>query len=316
MKYSSRLCNNLRMTMLDEEQNPSSSPVLEASPALVQALRRLLRPLVKLLLAKHITYPYFITLLKALYVDVAANDLPLAGKRQTDSRLSLMTGVHRKDVHRLLNEPELNAAAPTHVSLGARLIARWNGDSAYLDDSARPKPLPRLARADGSASFEQLVNEASKDIRPRAVLDEWLRLGLVEIDAEDQVVLTQGAFVPRHGVDEKLYFLGRNVRDHLETAVHNVLDEQPARLERSVYSDGLSPAAVAELAAMAEGMGMDALRALNQRARELRTQAAEVRKDEATNAALANEAKTYRMTFGVYFYSNVPGERAETQHGQ
>lgn len=270
-----------------------STPVLAASPSLVQALRRLLRPLVRLLLAKQITYPYLTGLLKALYVDVAANDLPLAGKRQTDSRLSLLTGVHRKDVHRLLSAPADADHVPANVSLGARLIARWNTEADYLDAEARPLALPRLQRPDGSASFERLVSEESKDIRPRAVLDEWLRLGVVEIDAEDRVVLCRGAFVPRQGVDEQLYYLGRNVRDHLETAVSNVLGEAPPLLERSVFSDRLSAAAAAELAALAEEMGMDMLRALHRRARELK-------------AASTGEVSTYRMTLGVYFYSDAP----------
>ena len=39
-----------------EEQAPPTEG-LDVSPALVQALRRLLRPIVRLLLARHITYP-------------------------------------------------------------------------------------------------------------------------------------------------------------------------------------------------------------------------------------------------------------------
>lgn len=274
-----------------ETTSGTPSAGLDADPALIQALRRLLRPLVRLLLARQITYPYLITLLKSLFVDVAANEFPLAGKRQTDSRLSLLTGVHRKDVRRLLDESADIAPPPANVSLGARLIARWNGEAEYLAADSRPRPLPRLAQSDGGPSFERLVGEESKDIRPRAVLDEWLRLGLVEVDAQDRVCLRSGAFVPEHGSSEKLYYLGRNVRDHLETAVHNVLDQQPPLLERSVYADGLSPAAVAELAEMAEKMGMDVLRALNQRARELKKSS-------------PGEENTQRMSLGIYFYTD------------
>lgn len=289
--------------MNDDETNagtPAPATGLDANPALIQALQRLLRPLVRLLLAKQITYPYLITLLKSLFVDVAAHEFPLAGKNQTDSRLSLLTGVHRKDVRRLLTEATEIAPPPANVSLGARLIARWNGEVDYLDPQARPRPLPRLAQGEGIASFERLVSEESKDIRPRAVLDEWLRLGLVEIDADDRVCLRSGAFVPGNGSSEKLYYLGRNVRDHLETAVHNVLDQQPPRLERSVYADGLSPAAVAELAEMAEEMGMNILRALNQRARELKKSS-------------PGEEKTQRMSLGIYFYTDAQTDSPEAE---
>ncbi|MEN9757175.1 MAG: hypothetical protein RL755_1362 [Pseudomonadota bacterium] len=258
--------------------------------ALVEAIQRLLRPLVRLLLAKQITYTYLISLLKPLYVDVAITDFQLEGKPQTDSRLSLLTGVHRKDIRRFLDEPQIDLTPPANVSLGARLIGRWNSESDYLDEQALPIPLPRLLQSDGSPSFERLFSEESKDIRSRVVLDEWLRLGIVDIDAHDVIHLRTGAFVPQQGSEEKLYYLGRNVRDHIESAVHNVLDEKPPFLERSVYSDGLSPQAIEELAQMAESMSMDVLRAINKRAQELKKTSSGDQKN--------------RMTLGVYFYTD------------
>ena len=273
-----------------------SRPMGSSNTAAVEAVQRLLRPLVRLLLAKQITYPYLIGLLKPLFVDVAAKEFQLAGKQQTDSRLSLLTGVHRKDIRRLLSEPQIDLTPPANVSLGARLIARWSGESDYLDAQGLPKPLPRLAQADNSPSFERLVIDESKDIRARAVLDEWLRLGLVTIDANDVVSLRTGAFVPEHGVEEKLYYLGRNIRDHIESAVHNVLDETPPFIERSVYSNGLSQQAIDELAQMAETMGMEMLRAINQKAQELKKTS-------------PGDISTNRMTLGIYFYTDATLER-------
>lgn len=291
MSSQPALCHTLgSMEEHPEEQVPPTEG-LDVSPALVQALRRLLRPIVRLLLARHITYPYLVQLLKSLFIEVAVQDFPLSGKRQTDSRISLLTGVHRKDVRRLLGESRAVATSPpANVSLGIRLVTRWSRDPAYLDEAGLPRLLPRLPQPDGSPSFERLVGEESKDIRARAVLDEWLRLGLVSIDAADCVCLRTPAFVPEHGFEEKLYFLGRNAHDHLAAATHNVLDGKPPFLERSVFAGGLSPAAVDELAATAERLGMDTLQALGQRARELRQ-------------AAAVEGERRRMTFGVYFFS-------------
>ncbi len=276
-----------RMSASDLEPTANTGGVTP-SPALVAALRKLLRPLVRLLLSKGVSYPYFANWLKGLFVDVAAQDFPLEGKRQTDSRLSLLTGVHRKDVRRLMSASPADNPAPENVSFGARLVARWCADERYADEHGAPLPLPRLPDASGGPSFERLVADESKDIRARVVLDEWLRLGLAVLDEQDRVCLCSGAFVPDQGFDEKVYYLGRNVRDHLAAASHNVLGQQPPFLERCVYSDGLSPAGVAELAAMAEQMGMDCLHRLNRRAAELRAQA----------PGTASE----RMSFGIYFY--------------
>lgn len=263
-----------------------------ASPAFGLAIKRLLKPLVRLLLARGITYPYLIQQLKAIYVEVAARDFALAGKPQTDSRLSLLTGVHRKDVRRLGRAPADPDAVPDNVSLGARLVARWCAELPYLDAEGKPSPLPRLARADNGASFEKLVGEVSKDIRARAILDEWCRLGIVDIDANDLVHLRASAFVPAHGDDEKAYFLGLHLHDHIAAVAHNMMDRAPPFLERSVFYDDLSPAAVAEIAALSERLGMDALRKVNRRVLELNAQ----------SAGGAN-ATDQRMTFGIYFYN-------------
>ena len=89
--------------MSDETRSSSAvSPMAGLpAPALVRALRRLLRPLVRLLLAKQVTYPFLANLLKAVYVEVAEREFAIAGKSQTTSRLSLLTGIHRKDAERL-----------------------------------------------------------------------------------------------------------------------------------------------------------------------------------------------------------------------
>jgi hypothetical protein len=273
-----------------------------ASPAFALAIKRLLKPLVRLLLGRGIAYPYLIQQLKAIYVEVAAQEFTLAGKRQTDSRLSLLTGVHRKDVRRLARAPADPDAVPENVSLGARLVARWCAEAAYLDAQGQPKPLPRLASADRGVSFEGLVEEISKDIRARAVLDEWCRLGIVDIDANDFVHLRASAFVPAHGADEKAFYLGLHLHDHMAAVAHNMMDRQPPFLERSVYYDRLSPAGVAELAALSERLGMDALRQVNRRALELQAQT-----DGDTSAV------DQRMTFGIYFFNEAVAANAKDQ---
>jgi hypothetical protein len=264
----------------------------------------LLRPLLRLLLAKGVTYPYLANLLKELYVEVASRHFQIEGKAQTDSRLSLLTGVHRKDIRRLAHASEVADTPPANVSLGARLIARWCGDPGFLDEQRQPRALPRQ----GEVSFDRLVAAESTDIRARAVLDEWLRLGIVEIDASDQVRLISDAFVPKKGFDEKAYFLGRNLHDHIAASAHNMLEQMPPLLDRSVYYGRLSSAAVAELAQLAEKLGMEALLAINRRARELRDLS------DAATPADDTDARQ-RMTFGIYFFNEAaPGSDEENTH--
>lgn len=261
-------------------------------PALLAAVRHLLYPLVRLLVARGITFPMLADMLKALYVEVADREFRLDGRDTTDSRVSLLTGVHRKDVRRLREGADSEAEAPPEsVTLGAQLVAAWTSRRPWCDARGRPRPLARLASQDAERSFEGLVASVSTDIRPRSVLDEWIRLGVVEIDRRDRVVLRASAFVPSRGFEEKAFYLGHNVHDHLAAAAHNVAGEGAPFLERCVHYDALDPASVDKLAKLASESGMSALQSVNKKAMALEA------------ADKERPAPKQRITFGVYFYS-------------
>jgi uncharacterized protein DUF6502 len=274
-------------------RNANANATSMSAPAsLLRALRHLLRPLVRLLVARGVTYTMLSDLLKEIYVNVAQSDFALEGKRPTDSRVSLLTGVHRKDVRRLRDAaPAKDDTVPEAVALGAQLVSAWTTRREFVDAKGKPRPLPRLSSQGGGRSFESLVESVSKDIRPRSVLDEWLRLGVVELDADDRVVLRTAAFVPRRGFDEMAFYLGHNVHDHLAAAAHNLLGEGRPFMERSVHYDELGERSVEELAELAGRAGMDALNEVNRKA-----QACETRDRGAA-------APRGRMTFGIYFYA-------------
>lgn len=257
----------------------------------IAALRRILRPLVRLLLTHGVTYPLITDIIKSTYVDVARREFRLSGKRQTDSRISLLTGVHRKDVKRLVEEGDRGAETPVGVSLGAALVARWLGEPELTDAQGRPLPLPRLASDGGRLSFEALVESVSKDIRSRVILDEWLRVGVVQLDRQDRVVLNPNALAPARDFGEKLQFLEANVHDHLSAAVHNLSGGTPPMLERSVFYDQLSSGSVEELRLLANELAMQAIQAINRRAIELE-------REDLERGRQADQ----RINFGAYFF--------------
>src|SRR5262245_6581941 len=204
-------------------------------PSLLNALRHLLRPLVKLLTAQGVTYPMLTELLKGIYVEVAVREFALGGTAPSDSRVSLLSGVHRKDVKRLRGAQAPGETMPEAVALGAQLAAAWTTRRDLRDRSGLPRPLPRLASQGGERSFEGLVASISKDIRARPLLDEWLRIGAVELDGEDRVVLRAAAFVPTRGFDEKAFYFGHNLHDHAAAADNNMQGGAPPSLDRSVH---------------------------------------------------------------------------------
>ncbi len=263
---------------------------------LVTAIRKLLRPLVRLMLAYQITYPFIINLLKSTYVEVAEEEFRVGDKRPSDSRVNLLTGVHRKDVKRLRSEPDRHSQVPRNISIGAQLISVWLGSEQFTDTAGRPIPLPlrNATNPVNSASFDDLVELVCKqDIRPRVILDEWLNIGVATLDPENCVVLNTGAFTPQRGFDEKAFFFGKNLHDHLSASTHNLLGRQPSYFDRSVYYDNLTSESVQQLSELANELGMHALTTLNKSALALQ-------KQDQTKAA-----RDYRMNFGVFNYNAV-----------
>ena len=260
----------------------------EPPPALTQAIARLMRPLVRVLIAHGITFPILARLLKDIYVDVAEEAFPLFGKTQTDSRLSLLTGVHRKDVRALRGRGRATDRPSVVVSRNARMMSLWAGDPDYLDARGRPRALPRTGRP---PSFDSLVESVSKDIRPRVVFDEWQRLGMIRIEGDGMIHLNNAAFVPRDDFADLAYYFGRNLRDHIAASGHNLMGNRPPMLERAVYYEKLTPQSIDELANYTRELGSQTLIAINQRAFEL-----------AERDANASDA-SQRMTFGIYFFS-------------
>jgi len=274
-----------------EQGEGAVPPPLAPRPAVVSALRRLLRPIVRLLLNNGITFPFLGDLLKSIYVETAEKEFGLGVRPLTDSRITLLTGVHRKDVRRLRHEVLPEAPASSGLTLGTKIVARWLGDPSYLDPTGAPRSLPRTPHKGGAESFAALVEKVSKNVRPRSVLDELVRLGVVEIDAEDRVHLVTRGFVPGNELDAKAFYFGEALHDHLAAAVDNLGGNKPAWLERSVYYDELSPAAVQQLTEKSERLSMQVLQEINRDGMAL----------EASDPP--SPTQRMRMRLGVYFFA-------------
>lgn len=268
------------------QNNETKKQLLIAS-----AMKRVLRPFVKLMLANNLTYTFAIDVLKSLFVEVADKDFTIDNKHQTDSRISLMSGVHRKDVRRLREEqPQVEDVMPANVSLGTQLVALWNATPKYLNEDGTAKPLQRFAASNPDVSFEGLVRSLSTDIHPRAVLDEWLRLGVARLDDEGFVHLTTDMFIAQEGFEEKIYYFGHNLHDHAQAAVSNVLGQQANFLERCVHYDTLTVESIHQIGELAEKQGMKTLREINKLA------------DSQSTKNQDDVQANMRMTFGVYYY--------------
>lgn len=206
------------------------------SQALESALRSLLQPLARLAVARGVPFAQVEGLLKQAFVQAAGDAHPDLLPHRKVSRISTATGINRREVSRLTQGAE--APPPPARSLASEVFAHWMSDRRYRHRDGRPRELPRQGPR---PSFETLAQEVTRDVHPRSLLDELLRLRLAVFDpASDTVTLSRDAFVPSGDDVRMLGFLGDNVGDHLGAAVDNVLGSDRRHFEQSIFAGGLS----------------------------------------------------------------------------
>lgn len=262
------------------------------SALVLASVLRLLQPLARLLLRNGVGYPAFAAAMKKVFLEAASEELRGSGKKATDSALSLLSGVHRRDVRNLgrLAEPAANDALDdTPMSMASQVVARWLGDVDCLDEQGEPRPLPRAGAA---PSFDSLVSSISSDVRSRAVLDELVRLGMAE-ELREEVRLLAPGFVPRQGFAEMAKLMQDNLHDHVAAASLN-LDGAHNYLEQSVFVDQLSVESTRQLHATAAKAWRQAFKTV------LREAQARYDHDQAHTP---KAQRIHRARFGSYFYA-------------
>ena len=260
-------------------------PNEEHAQLCLREARGLMVPVVRWLLRHGVSYSAFANLLKGVFVDVAREELQQGGIRPTHSALSVLSGVHRKDV-RLLADAVPHVGVPRNIPLASQLFTRWLTDPACRGADGQAGPLPRSGEA---PSFEALARSLSTDVHPRTLLEELSRLGLVRVEG-DSVIPESTSFVPAAGLPEMTALFAANASDHLAAAVHNLTESGPKFLEQSLFANGLSQAST-------EMLAQTARQAWKQSFDQLATQArARITADAAT-------PDNFRIRFGVYFYS-------------
>lgn len=232
--------------------------------ALAATIRRLLRPVVRQLLAWGVTYPVLDQIVRGLFVEVAEQDFALPHKRQTDSRVSLVTGIHRKEIARVRRQPEgERARVPLESTVVTRVIGRWMGGPPFTERGGRPRALPYEAARAGAASFARLVADAGFDGPVRSVLDEMLRSGTVVWREDGSVALAREANLPLGDLGGKLDLLGSDPAELFRTIAHNIEQPDDAWLQRKVVYDNVGADALPELRTAARSEGEALIRSAN-----------------------------------------------------
>ena len=220
-----------------------------AKPHLKAAFKKILRPLVNMLVGENVSYTEFMSLAQDVFIDSAARDSFGPDIPKTISRISLLTGINKSAVSAYVyDRDDIGESAPPLTTMLAEILHRWNTESKYTG------PYAGVARelefdGKGEVNFVELVRSTGTDISPDIFLDELLASGVVQ-----RVVKDDGRFsyriAGRTFVFQNTGNLTPAMSEHLAsvltdlgaTVVHNFRPNvQNKRLERSVYStEGLT----------------------------------------------------------------------------
>lgn len=270
------------------------------------AVRRMLRPVVRQLLRFGINYPTVDQMIRELFIEVAERDFALPFKRQTTSRISVLTGLNRKEVTRLRRRLGDEAAAtPVEDTAITRVIGRWMGGPPYSDDAGRPFALPYEGDDPEVATFSNLVRDRMVDAPPRSLLDELVRLDLVRMEDDDRVSLQQQAHIPTADLEGKLTLMASDPGELFRTIVHNVENPESPWLQRKVVYDNIGSDALAELRELSRTAGEEFVRRAN-------LLLAHQDRDRNPDAAGGERS---RVALGVYYFEEDFPDSARPQPG-
>lgn len=209
---------------------------VDMKKVLSRAVITILEPLVQILLRYGVSHSEFAELSRRAYVNVAFKHFSIPNRKKSNSRVSVITGLSRKEVVRLSAiEPDEPPNTPRNRA--QRVVNGWLQDPDFLDENHKPHT---LSLQEGEHRFEELVKRYSGGITARAVLDEMLRVGTVSKLENKMVKLNHYGYLPESSDIQMVEMLATHVADLLSTGVFNIDRDktQLARFQREViYHD-------------------------------------------------------------------------------
>lgn len=253
---------------------------------LIRAVRKILYPLVRVLLRHGVSYGMFDALVRQSYVDVAWNEFSPQDRKQTVSRVSALTGLSRKEASRLRDagNDELEAGLTRH-NRAMRVISGWMNDNRFLDSDGHPAELPLEG---GMATFATLVKLYSGDIPTMAMLTMLEEAGSVHV-SDGTVRLVRHAYVPGGASNEKIEIFGTDIAELMTTIDRNMMLERDRRYFQRKVSGRIASGRSEDFHALAAGKAQALLEELDT-----------VLADAETSAGAGDDDRY--ISLGIYYY--------------
>ncbi len=201
----------------------------------------LLRPLVRFCIRHSLRVQDLLESAKTVFLDIAQDEISKTGETATASRLSVITGIHRRDISRLSSPGQERRGG---ADLITKIIGQWQSDPRFTTKKNEPRILRHSAERD---EFSELVRSVSKELNPATILFELERVGTVQrTDRGVQLVLQ--SYTPRGDLAASFGILADDTDDLIQGVEENVIAEaSPPNLHIRTSYDNVRPDAVPEI---------------------------------------------------------------------
>jgi hypothetical protein len=205
---------------------------------LIAAYRRLMRPLIRILIRNGVAYGEFAEIAKEVYIDVAASDFKVPHRKMSQARISILTGLTRKEVARIFGDKYKKEDTQSELHRVTRVLTGWHTDADYTGPYGLPLEL-QFENSEKQPDFSQLVQRYSGDMAARAMLDELLRIGAVQETERGWFKVLTRTFLSKVDAPEGFELLGTGVTNFVSTIDNNILEQnlEKRNFERHVFAD-------------------------------------------------------------------------------
>lgn len=266
--------------------------------ALARAAVRIFRPLVRIMLRHNVSYKTCADWLRWCYADVAYNDFELPGRKQSKSRVAVLTGLTRIDVNQLLTQqPPDSIPQQEQYHRGTLVLTGWANDPEFRASGQPLKKLPFEADDDDAPSFSKLVSRHSGGAPARAVLDELERNGAVRVLADRTIELVRTRYIGRADSADISYadIFGVSCGELIETICYNGTPElDDRRLQLIVYKRSIHPDLIGPAKEKIELAARDLAEQVDQWLYEFETRSSELPE--------ASDVPRKRIGLGLYYF--------------
>jgi hypothetical protein len=223
--------------------------------ALISSARAMLRPVASFLLRCGLSWREFSELAKSVFVEVATDEYGIRGRPTNVSRVSLLTGISRKEVRRQRDMLEQADQPPMNKTSDAtRLLSGWHQDRDFLNSDGNPRLLEETG--DGK-EFPELCRRYASEIPATTMLKELKRVGAVEDAGNGRIRARLRYYMPTQFDPNWIMNAGSVFADLGNNVNHNLAhgEDEPSRFMGRATEHDIDPAALPEFYALVEEHG-------------------------------------------------------------